>query len=70
MCFQMKNKIEILVMTKKLYLNIRYFVLYQNFTTERVKIVKNSRLIQIKKKFKFKFFFLNCQIPGKVATPF
>ena len=40
------------MMTKKYYLDDRFFVSNQNFTTLHVKVVKNSR-----------FFCLNCQIP-------
>ena len=41
---------------KKFYLQNKFFVSNQNFTTKHVKIVKNSRFFHV-------FFCLNCQIP-------
>ena len=49
-------------MTKKIYLYDRFFVSNQNFTTEHVKIVKNSRFFVQNSRF-FNVFFKNSQIP-------
>ena len=55
MCFIIKLKFEDYI---KSYLYDRFFVSNLNFTTEHVKIVKNSRFFQVKwqpsNNFKFK----------------
>ena len=64
-CFNKKN-----FMTKKSYLYDKLFVSNENFTTENVKIIKNSRFFS--KFLKFQDFpgylCLNCRTLGKVAT--
>ena len=46
-------------MTKKIKLNDRFFVSNQNFTTEQVKIIKNSII--------FRLIFQNSRFSDKVA---
>ena len=60
---------------KKSCLYDRFTVSNGNFTTEFVKVLKNSKFFKVFSKFlKFQVFSLNCQIsgfsmfPGKVAT--
>ena len=48
---------------KKSYLFDRFFVSNQNFTTENVKVIKNSRFFDQISRF-FQVFFKISQIPG------
>ena len=54
------------MLTKISYLYDRFFVSYQNFTTEHVKVVKNSRFFSdfCSKFLKFQDLDLACQIQG------
>ena len=53
MCFLIKKKYND---EKEFFFNDRLFVFNRNFTTEHIKIVKNSRFFEVKKNLKFQVF--------------